>query len=79
MAKHKQARLALKIAKLATKQSDPEVRDAFAYVADFLHLEVCGDTIADCGVIAEGYSDEDTIVGSVLQDKLVLPVRFINR
>jgi hypothetical protein len=62
--------LSTALASIANTIDDAEVRDAFAYVADFLHQQDCnGDET--CGLIAEAFQPKTTKVGKALQPKLV--------
>jgi hypothetical protein len=61
--------LSVEIAKLARIQDDPEIRDAFAYVAEFIHNEYSehGDSCAD---VFLAYSDKRTWVSFILGRKM---------
>ena len=63
--------LSKSLATIAPTIKDEEVRDAFAYVADFLHQRHCGINSEECAHVAEAFANKRTKVSKVLQKKLV--------
>lgn len=63
--------LAKALASIAPTIDDTEVRDAFAYVADFLHQRTCAvSSDEECVHIAVAYANGESTVSKALQKKI---------